>query len=118
MTIGTRRGNVLRLLAQGLTVAFLLVPQIAVAQGLTGALVGTVTDAAGGVISGVVVRITSPALIGRELTTNDGREGAVAIPERAAGIGTRSKSSWKDFARITTPTFESVRAPPSSERLS
>ena len=52
MTNGTGRVTVLRLLARGLTVACLLVPEIAVAQGLTGTLVGTVTDAAGGVISG------------------------------------------------------------------
>ena len=50
MMNGTGRGNVLRLLAQSLTVACLLVPQIAVAQGLTGALVGTVKDAEGGVV--------------------------------------------------------------------
>ena len=45
MTIGTGRVNVLRLLTQGLAVACVLVPWITVAQGLTGALIGTVTDA-------------------------------------------------------------------------
>ena len=55
MTSGTRRVNVLRLFAQSLTVACLLVPAITIAQGLKGALVGTVTDAAGGVISGAAV---------------------------------------------------------------
>ena len=47
MTIGTGRVNVLRLLTQGLAVACVLVPWITVAQGLTGALIGTVTDADG-----------------------------------------------------------------------
>ncbi len=51
MTIGTGRVNVLRMLTQGLAVACVLVPWITVAQGLTGALIGTVTDEAGGVIS-------------------------------------------------------------------
>src|SRR5688572_9737726 len=43
------------------------------AQGLTGALIGTVKDEQGGVLQDAVVRVTSPALIGGELrdTTND-----------------------------------------------
>ena len=54
-------------------VACVLLPRIAVAQGLTGALVGTVKDAEGGVLPGAVVRVSSPALIGgpTTLTTND-----------------------------------------------
>src|SRR5687767_14416787 len=44
--------------------ACLLLPGMAGAQGLTGALIGTVKDAQGGVLSGAVVRISSPALIG------------------------------------------------------
>jgi len=39
-------------------------PLDADAQGLTGALVGTVKDADGGVMPGALVRVTSPALIG------------------------------------------------------
>ena len=34
------------------------------AQGLTGALIGSVRDAQGEVVSGAVVRLSSPALIG------------------------------------------------------
>jgi carboxypeptidase family protein len=43
------------------------------AQALTGALIGTVKDAQGGVVRGAVVRVTSPALIGGQetMTTND-----------------------------------------------
>jgi len=44
------------------TKAFL--PLDADAQGLTGALIGTVKDAAGGVMPGALVRVTCPALIG------------------------------------------------------
>jgi hypothetical protein len=45
----------------------------AVAQGLTGALAGTVKDQQGGVLPGASVRIASPALMGGEqrATTND-----------------------------------------------
>ena len=85
MTNGTGRANVLRLLAQGLAVACLLVPRITVAQGLTGALIGTVTDAAGGVISGAVVRISSPALIGGELTTKTDERGQLRFPSVPPG---------------------------------
>ena len=85
MTIGTGRANVLRLLTQGLAIACVLVPWITVAQGLTGALVGTVTDAAGGVISGAVVRISSPALIGGELTTKTDERGQLRFPSVPPG---------------------------------
>ena len=44
--------------------ACLLVPLMAAAQGLTGALICTVTDAQGGVLQGAVVRVSSAALIG------------------------------------------------------
>jgi hypothetical protein len=45
---------------------------VAAAQGLTGAIIGTVKDAQGGVLPGAVVRVNSPALIGgpARLTTN------------------------------------------------
>ena len=39
-------------------------PDIVAAQGVTGALIGTVKDAQGGVLPGAVVRVGSPALIG------------------------------------------------------
>ena len=43
------------------------------AQGLTGALIGTVRDAQGGVLPGARVRVSSPALIGgpMSLTTDE-----------------------------------------------
>ena len=85
MTTGTGRANVLRMLAQGLAIACVLVPWITVAQGLTGALIGTVTDEAGGVISGAVVRISSPALIGGELTTKTDERGQLRFPSVPPG---------------------------------
>ena len=48
--------------------ACVLLPRPAVAQGLTGALIGTVKDAQGGVLPGAVVRVGSPALIGGPAT--------------------------------------------------
>ena len=117
MRIGTGRVNVLRLLTQGLAVACVLIPGITAAQGLTGALIGTVTDAQGGVISGAVVRISSPALMSGALTTKTDERGSCA--SRACRRDrTRSRSSRKDFARIATPTSASGQGPPSNERLS
>ena len=56
-----------------LGVAFVLPAQVSAAQGLTGALIGTVKDAQGGVLPGAIVRVTSPALIGgpSSITTNE-----------------------------------------------
>jgi carboxypeptidase family protein len=55
------------------------------AQGLTGALIGTVTDAQGGVLSGAVVRISSTALIGGELTTKTDQRGELRFPSVPPG---------------------------------
>src|SRR5687767_3161823 len=73
MTNCTRRANVLWVLAQGLATACVLVPQATMAQGLTGALIGTVSDQQGAALASAVVRISSPALIGgpKTLTTNE-----------------------------------------------
>ena len=53
-------------------VAAIACSRIASAQGLTGALVGTVRDAQGGALRGAVVRLSSPAVIGgaQTITTN------------------------------------------------
>lgn len=45
------------------------------AQGLTGALIGTVKDPGGGVVPGAVVRVTSPALLGGERRTTSSDRG-------------------------------------------
>src|ERR1041384_750979 len=50
-----------------------VIPHVAAAQGLTGALIGTVRDPDGGVLPGAAVRVSSPALIGggAAVTTNE-----------------------------------------------
>ena len=53
------------------------------AQGLTGTLIGTVTDEQGGVIAGALVHVTSPALIGgpeKRTTDEKGRMRFPALP--------------------------------------
>jgi hypothetical protein len=85
MTTGAGRANVLSMLAQGLAMACVLGPWITVAQGLTGAMIGTVTDSQGGVISDAVVRISSPALIGGELTTKTDERGQLRFPSVPPG---------------------------------
>jgi hypothetical protein len=64
-------------------VACLLVARTAVAQGLTGALIGTVRDDQGGVLPGADVRVASPALMGgpAALITNEkGQLRFLALP--------------------------------------
>ena len=61
-------------------------PRPAFAQGLTGALVGTVEDAQGGVLPGALVRVTSPALIRRELTTTTNEKGKLRFPSLPPGV--------------------------------
>ena len=58
------------------------------AQGLSGALVGTVKDEQGGVLPGALVRVTSPALIGGALTTTTNERGQLRFPVLAPGTYT------------------------------
>jgi len=58
----------------------LLLPAIVPAQGLTGALVGTVKDEEGGVLPGASIRLTSPALIGGPATTITNSKGQLRFP--------------------------------------
>ena len=62
-----------------------LLPVRAAAQELTGSLAGTVKDPQGGLLSGAVVRVTSPALIegGQQTTTN--QKGYWRFPSLAPG---------------------------------
>ena len=66
----------------------LLVPPTTLAQGLTGTLVGTVRDEQGGVLPGALVRVTSPALIGGELTATTNERGQLRFPVLAPGLYT------------------------------
>ena len=59
-------------------------PRMAPAQGLTGTLIGTVKDGQGGVLRGAIVRVTSPALIGGELTTTTDEKASATISQNAS----------------------------------
>jgi len=63
-----------------------LLPWLAEAQGLTGALVGTVKDAQGAVLPGAVVRIRSPALIGGPDTVTTNERGQLRFPVLPPGV--------------------------------
>lgn len=104
MTIGAGRVRVLRMRTQGLAIVCVLVPWITVAQGLTGTLIGTVTDEAGGVISGAVVRISSLALIAGELTTKTDERGELRFPSLPPGSYARSKRPITSLVSSACPS--------------
>ena len=68
-----------------LAAACVLQPHLAAAQGLTGALIGTVKDAQGGVLAGAVVRVSSPALIGGPATLTTNEKGQLRFPALPPG---------------------------------
>ena len=68
-----------------LAAACVLQPHLAPAQGLTGALIGTVKDAQGGVLPGAVVRVSSPALIGGPATLTTNEKGQLRFPALPPG---------------------------------
>jgi hypothetical protein len=67
-------------------VAFLLLSGVAAAQGLTGALIGTVKDDQGGVLAGAAVRLDSPALIGGPVTLTTNEKGQLRFPALPPGV--------------------------------
>src|SRR5438034_9979907 len=74
-----------RCLLLSVVTACVLLPWIAGAQALTGALVGTVKDEQGAVLPGALVRVTSPALIGGPTTTTTNERGQLRFPVLPAG---------------------------------
>lgn len=60
-----------------LVVACLCVPVLASGQVLTGALIGTVKDERGGILSGATVRVSSRALIGGPATITSNEQGQI-----------------------------------------
>jgi hypothetical protein len=68
--------------------ACLLQVHVATAQGLTGALIGSVRDAQGEVVSGAVVRLSSPALIGGAQTLTTNETGQLRFPALPPGLVT------------------------------
>ena len=85
-----------------LAAACVLLPQQAPAQGLTGALIGTVKDAQGGVIPGAVVRVSSPALIGGSQTLTTDERGYLRFPALPPG---------RYVLQIEVPGFSPFREP-------
>src|SRR3977135_2787148 len=65
--------------------ACVLQPHLAFAQGLTGALIGTVKDAQGGVLPGAVVHVSSPALIGGPAMMTTNAKGQLRFPALPPG---------------------------------
>src|SRR5947208_2506242 len=65
--------------------ACVLLPWIAAAQALTGALVGTVKDEQGAVLPGALVRVSSPALIGGPTATTTNERGQLRFPALPPG---------------------------------
>jgi hypothetical protein len=72
-----------RLLALAVCV---LLPATCVAQGITGALIGTVKDALNGVLPGASVRVSSPVLIGGAATAITNEKGQLRFPSLPPGI--------------------------------
>src|SRR5512138_775286 len=87
------RRNLLLLLA-----TLLVTVTMASAQGLSGALVGTVKDEQGGVLPGAVVHVSSPALIGGTLTTTTNERGQMRFPVLAPGAYTLTVELPPKFA--------------------
>ena len=63
----------------------LLAPSISLAQAVTGALIGTVKDAQGGVLPGASVQVSSPVLIGGTLETIANEKGQLRFPALPPG---------------------------------
>ena len=64
---------------------YVLEAAMATAQGLMGALIGTVKDAQGGVLPGAVVRVSSPVLIGGPETLTTNEKGQLRFPALPPG---------------------------------
>ena len=71
---------------------------IAAAQGLTGALIGTVKDAQGGVLPGAIVRVSSPALIGGPMTLTTNEKGQLRFPALPPGLYALDIEARRDSA--------------------
>jgi len=67
-------------------VAVVLLHGVGAAQGLTGALIGTVKDDQGGVLARAVVRLGSPALIGGLVTLTTNEKGQLRFPSLPPGV--------------------------------
>ena len=68
-----------------LAAACVLQVHLVAAQGLTGALIGSVKDAQGDVLPGAVVRLSSPALIGGPVSLTTNETGQLRFPALPPG---------------------------------
>jgi hypothetical protein len=86
-SLGVRRSNTRsrRTFLLLCVTACLAFPRVTAAQGLTGALIGTVKDPQGSAISGAVVRVTSPALIGGPSTVTTNEKGQLRFAVLPSG---------------------------------
>ena len=64
---------------------WVLAPALALAQGITGTIEGTVSDQGGAVLPGAAVTTTSPALVRGSVTVTTDAQGAFRIPGVQAG---------------------------------
>src|SRR5215204_4294458 len=71
-----------------LLAACLLVPRTALPQGLTGTVIGTVKDQQGGVLSGALVTLSSPALIGGTANARTNEKGQLRFQALPPGLYT------------------------------
>jgi hypothetical protein len=69
-----------------LAASCILLSQMAAAQALTGALIGTVKDAQGGILPGAVVRVSSAALMGGPQTLTTNAKGQLRFPALPPGL--------------------------------
>src|SRR5262245_31646424 len=81
-------------------VAVILLQGNALAQGLTGTLIGTVKDGQGGVVPGAVATISSPALIGGPETAVANEQGQIRLPALPPG---------RYLVEVTMPGFANYR---------
>src|SRR5262245_49853159 len=81
-----------------LAAAYVLLPPLSAAQGLTGTLIGTVKDEQGAAVPGGQVRVTSEALIGGPRTMSTSEAGQFRFPNLTPGSYTLD---------IETPGFAS-----------
>ena len=92
--------------------ACVLFPSMIAAQGLSGALIGTVRDAQGGVVPGATVRLSSPALIGGEATVVTNERGQLRFATLPPGRYVLS-IDVVDSRPIARRTFRSAPVRPS-----
>ena len=82
--------------------AVVLSHSVAAAQGLTGALIGTVKDDQGAVVARAVVRLGSPSLTGGLVTLTTNERGQLRFPSLPPGIY-ELKISMPGFATSIEP---------------